>query len=145
VVPFAGHQATLAGLREALAGKVVVDAVVPMEFRDGSPRAIWVEEGSAAEQAQALLPQSSVVGAFHHLSARKLRSAAALDADCLVAGDDDAAKAIVFDLVREIAALRPLDAGGLSGAYQVELFTAALLNINRRYKTQASVRIVGVE
>lgn len=147
VVPYATQRATLESLRAELAGKVVVDAVVPMEFSaSGGPRALWVEEGSAAEQAQAILADSRVVGAFHHLSAKKLRQGdAPLDADCLVVAGDAAAKAAVFELVREIAGLRAVDAGGLAGAYQVEVFTAALLAINRIYKTQAGVRIAGLK
>ncbi len=145
VVPYAGQRDTLAALRAELAGKLVIDAVVPMAFRDGVARALVVEEGSATQQAAALLPESRVAGAFHHLSARKLSDGdTPLDADCLVVGDDPEAKAAVFALVREIAGLRPIDAGPLAAAYPVEVFTAALVSINKVHKTQAGVRIAGV-
>lgn len=145
VVPYAGHRPTLESLRAELSGKIVVDAVVPMEFRDGVPRALAVDEGSVAQQAAVILPQSRVVGAFHHLSARKLKQGdTPLDADCLVVGDDEGAKAIVFALIEEIAGLRPVDAGPLAAAYQVEVFTAALLSINRIHRSQAGVRITGI-
>src|ERR1700710_2480468 len=68
-VPFAGHAATLAELAAPLAGKIVVDCVVPMGFDELGAYVLDVEEGSVAQQAAALLPDSHVVGAFHHLSA----------------------------------------------------------------------------
>ena len=67
-VPFEGHRATLEALAGELAGKVVVDAVVPVRFERG-PRPVEVAEGSATEQAAAVLPDSRVVGAFHNLAA----------------------------------------------------------------------------
>ncbi len=80
-VPFEAHRATLEGLAPALAGKVVVDAVVPMRFERG-PRPIDVEEGSATEQAAALLPASEVIGAFHNVAASSLLDlTVALDQD----------------------------------------------------------------
>src|SRR5688500_8114670 len=68
-VPYAGHAATLAELAAPLAGKVVVDCVVPMGFDELGAYVLDVEEGSVTQQAAALLPDSHVVGAFHHLSA----------------------------------------------------------------------------
>ncbi|MDA1349567.1 MAG: NAD(P)-binding domain-containing protein, partial [Chloroflexi bacterium] len=69
MVPFASHSTVLEGLAGQLDGKTVVDVVVPMEFRKGRASLVEVSEGSAAQQAQALLPNSSVVGAFHSVSA----------------------------------------------------------------------------
>ncbi|HKG49485.1 MAG TPA: NAD(P)-binding domain-containing protein, partial [Actinomycetales bacterium] len=66
-VPFDGHAATLADLVRPLAGKIVVDCVVPMAFDKQGAYVLDVEEGSVAQQAAALLPDSHVVGAFHHL------------------------------------------------------------------------------
>ena len=144
-IPYEAQQATLESLRDALTGKIVITAVVPMEFRDGQARAIVVPEGSAAEQAQALLPQSRVIGAFHHVSARKLaKPDVAVGGDCLVFGDDAEAKATVIALVEEIEGLRPVDAGGLAAAYPIEIFTAALVSINRVHRLETGVRIAGL-
>ena len=74
VVPFDGHEATLIDLRDDIGSKIVVDAAVPLEFVNGQPGVVAVEQGSATEQAQALLPAARVVGAFHNLSARKLQA-----------------------------------------------------------------------
>ena len=70
--PYAGHKSTLLGLKEALKGKIVVDVVAPLSFQKGSISAINVEEGSAAQQAQILMPDSKVVGAFQNISAEDL-------------------------------------------------------------------------
>ena len=78
-VPFAGHAATLSGLAAPLAGKVVVDCVVPMGFDELGAYVIDVPEGSVTQQAAALLPDSQVVGAFHHLSAVMLEDLAPAD------------------------------------------------------------------
>ena len=145
VLPFDGHAGTLAGLRDAIGGKLVVDAVVPLVFRKGVPGAVAVPEGSATEQAQALLPDAAVVGAFHNFSALKLQALdAPVEGDVLITADDAAAKARVMDLVAALPQLRGVDAGPLAMSKFVEDITALLLGINRLYKAQAAVRIVGI-
>ena len=145
VLPFDGHAETLAGLRDTIGGKLVVDAVVPLVFRKGVPGAVAVPEGSATEQAQALLPDAAVVGAFHNFSALKLQALdAPVEGDVLITADDAAAKARVMDLVAALPQLRGVDAGPLAMSKFVEDITALLLGINRLYKAQAAVRIVGI-
>src|SRR5512147_1571232 len=68
-VPWEGHGKTLESLREELSGKLVVDCVNPLGFDNKGAYAVRPEEGSAAEQAASLLPDSRVTAAFHHLSA----------------------------------------------------------------------------
>ena len=145
VVPYAAHRATLEGLREALAGKIVVDAVVPMVF-DRGPRPVDVPDGSAAEEAAAILGEGArVVGAFHNLSAEVLLDpTASVDADVLVTGGDAEAKQTVIALANEIAGVRGVDAGPLRFSRFVEGITLLLVGINGRYKTHAGVRIAGL-
>lgn len=146
VVPYEGHGATLMDLREAIGGRIVVDAVVPLAFLEGVPGIEEVAEGSATEQAQALLPEARVVGAFHNLSAKKLQALGTpMEGDVLVTGDDAEAKATVMALIGRMADLRAVDAGPLSMSRFVEDLTALILGINRRYKTQAAIRMVGVD
>ncbi len=144
-VPFDGHEATLIDLRDAIGAKLVVDAVVPLVFNHGVPGVATVPQGSATEQAQDLLPQARVIGAFHNLSAKKLQS---LDTpmlgDVLVTGDDTDAKQSVMELVAKISDLRAVDAGPLAMSKFVEDITALILGINRRYKKQAAVQMVGL-
>src|SRR5215469_718186 len=88
-VPWEGHRDLLASLAEPLAGKVVIDCVNPMGFDSRGAYALPVPEGSAAEQAAAVLPDSTVVGAFHHVPAGLLLDPATdtVDMDVLVLGD----------------------------------------------------------
>jgi NADPH-dependent F420 reductase len=145
-VPYDGHAALLAGLAEPLRGKIVVDCVNPLGFDGKGAYALVVPEGSAAEQAAALLPESSVVAAFHHISAVLLLDPAvgAVDTDVLVLGDDREATDAVQELVGAIAGMRGIYAGRLRNARQVEALTANLISINRRYKAHAGIRVTDV-
>lgn len=146
VVPFDGHEPTCNDLRDVIGNKIVIDAAVPLVFNEGVPGVADVEQGSATEQAQALLPEARVVGAFHNLSAKKLQDLAKpMGGDVLVTGDDAEAKQTVLDLVAEMKDLRGVDAGPLAMSKFVEDLTALILGINRRYKTQAAVQMVGLE
>lgn len=144
-VPHDAQRATLAPLAEALAGKVVVNVVAPLAFTKAGVRAVPVDEGSAAEQSQALLPRSRIVAAFHSISARDLLAPGhAIDCDVVVCGDDADAKAQVMALAECIPGVRPLDGGGLECARYAEELTALLLNLNRTYKGRAMVKFVGI-
>jgi len=145
-VPWDGHKATLESLREPLAGKIVVDCVNPLGFDGKGAYALPVEEGSAAQQAQAVLPDSRVVAAFHHVSAVLLLdpSVAEIDLDVLVLGDDREATDIVRALASRIPGARGVYGGRLRNAHQVEAFTANLISINRRYKAHAGIRVTDV-
>ena len=146
VVPFDGHEATLNDLRGDIGAKIVVDAAVPLQFVDGQPGITPVEQGSATEQAQALLPDARVIGAFHNLSARKLQALEnEMEGDVLITGDDAEAKQTVIEMVQRMPRLRPVDAGALAMSNFVEGLTALLLSINRRYKAQAAVQVVGID
>jgi hypothetical protein len=144
-VPFEGHAATLADLSAPLAGKVVVDCVVPMAFDKQGAHVLEVREGSAAQQAAALLPESKIVGAFHHLSAVLLEDLShPLEGDVMVVGDDRTATDLVEALAARLPALRGIYAGRLRNARQVEGLTANLISINRRYKVHAGLRVTDV-
>ena len=146
VVPWDGHAALLTGLRDELRGKVVVDCVNPLGFDRNGPYALPVLEGSATEQAQLLLPQSTVVGAFHHLSAVLLEDVDVtdLDTDVLVLGDDRDAVDAVIALAAVLPGVRGVFGGRIRNAHQVEALTANLIAINKRYKAHAGVRITDV-
>lgn len=141
-VPYAGMAETAAGLEGATAGKVVVSAVVPLEFGRGGPHAVAIDAGSAAQQLQSMLPQAQVVGAFHHLSAETLADLTQpVGADVLVCGDDTEAKASVIALAELLPEVRGVDAGPLESAHYLETFTALILRINRRYRVHAGLRL----
>jgi len=144
--PWDGHRDLLEALAKDLAGKVVVDCVNPLGFDERGPHALAVEEGSAAQQAAQLLPDATVVAAFHHLSAVSLLDddVESVGADVLVLGDDRAATDLVQQLAERIAGCRGIYAGRLRNAHQVEALTANLIAINRRYKAHAGVKITDV-
>lgn len=145
-VPWEGHRALVASLAEVLEGKVVVDCVNPLGFDKQGAFALPVDEGSATEQAAALLPGARVVGAFHHVSAVLLLDPGIdrLDTDILVVGDDREATDVVQALAGRIPGMRGVYAGRLRNARQVEALTANLISVNRRYKAHAGVRVTDV-
>ena len=145
-VPWAGHEALLTELRIALVGKIIVDCVNPLGFDKQGAFALAVAQGSAAQQAAELLPDSTVVAAFHHISAVLLLddSVPTLDTDVLVLGDKREATDTVQALANRIPGLRGIYGGRLRNAAQVEAFTANLISINRRYKAHGGVRITDV-
>jgi NADPH-dependent F420 reductase len=145
-VPWSAHESTLRALVDQLAGKVVVDCVNPLGFDERGPHRIDVAHGSAAEQAAAILPRSTVVGAFHHVSASRLMDPQVTDLDMvvLVLGDERTATDTVCRLADLIPGMRGVFGGRLRNAGQVEAFTANLIAINRRYKARSSIRITGI-
>ena len=145
-VPWDGHAKTLETLQKELAGKLVVDCVNPLGFDKKGAFALKPEEGSAAEQAAALLPDSRVTAAFHHLSAVLLQdeSIEEIDTDVMVLGEVRADTDIVQALAARIPGMRGVFAGRLRNAHQVESLVANLISVNRRYKAHAGLRVTDV-
>jgi NADPH-dependent F420 reductase len=146
VVPYAGHREVLDQLREPLIGKTVVDVVAPLTFFRGYAKAISVAAGSAAEEAQSILPASRVVAAFHNISAHLLlQPDTIIDCDVVVCSDDPEAKREVMDLAELIRGVRAIDGDRLECARYLENLTALLINVNRIYKGHSMIRITGIE
>ena len=145
-VPWEGHDQLVTGLADVLAGKLVVDCVNPLGFDKQGAYALPVEEGSAAQQAAALLPRSRVVAAFHHVSAVLLEDPEVdtVDTDVLVLGEERDDTDLVQELAGRIDGMRGVYGGRLRNAHQIEAFTANLISMNRRYKAHAGVRITGL-
>ena len=145
-VPYDGHDELVASL--PLAGKTLISCVNPLAFDKQGPhgRVIDGGEGSAAESAQRIAPDATVVGAFHHVSAKNLWSDQEyLDhEDVLVCGDSAEGKALVIELARCVTGRDGIDAGKLRLARQLEPLTAVLISINKAYKTNSGIRISGV-
>ena len=144
-LPYSGQAATLEALRDQIGGKIIVSAVVPMQFEAGKVTMVQPGDGSAAEETQRILPQARVVGAFQNLAARKLLEVdQALDGDVIVCSDDKEALQQVIELAEQISDLRGVNGGPLSASRYVEGITTLLVHINRNYKTQSHVKIVGI-
>jgi hypothetical protein len=142
-VPFASHDAILDEISDAVAGRIVVDAVVPLV----PPRVSLVQlpaQGSAAQIAHERIGDKAlVVSAFHNVSAAKLRAGGAVDCDVLVFGNDRAARERVIALADAIGT-RGIDGGPIANSLAAEALTSVLIGINRRYKVDgAGLRITG--
>src|SRR5687767_996554 len=148
-VPFRAQSENLTNLRDVLApGQLLVDCTVPLAaaVSGKATRSLGVWQGSAAQQAQEMVPDGvTVVAALHTVSAPSLADTGTdLDEDVLLCGDRKADKAKVARLIEEIPGLRAVNAGALEMARIVEQLTPMLISINARYKTHAGVRINGL-
>lgn len=145
-VPYEAQRPMLEQLAAPLAGKVVVNVIAPMRFERGKGAiAVPVDAGSAAQEAQSLLPDSHVVAAFQNVSAEELQDPqSSMEGDVVICADNAEAKSLVTALTQKIPHLRPVDGGGLLNATYVEQITPLLVNINRIYKVHSGIRIVGV-
>jgi 8-hydroxy-5-deazaflavin:NADPH oxidoreductase len=143
-VPPGGVADMSLALRDALAGRIVVSVAAPVVFREGKPGA---EPGelSLAEITAVAAPEARVVSGFHTVSAKALAYPdVPLDEDVLLAGDDAEAKEVVAGLAERLVEGRAVDCGRLEVSRWLETLTAVLLNVNRRYKTNAGVRVTGL-
>jgi len=140
-VPYEGHAQMVSDLKGQLAGKIVIDTVVPLnKVKPFVPPA-----GSALQEAQQILNgEAPVVGALHNISAVDLGDVDAPLGDVLVCGDDAAAKQRVMEIIQRIGATA-YDAGPASNAYVIEGLTGVIIALNRKYKSKhGSIRITGI-
>jgi NADPH-dependent F420 reductase len=148
-VPFRAQSENLNNLREALQpGQILVDCTVPLAaaVSGKATRSLGVWQGSAAQQAQEMVPEGvTVIAALHTVGAPTLADPSAeLDEDVLVCGDRRADKARVARLIELIPGLRPVNAGALEMARIVEQLTPMLISINTRYKAHAGIKLTGL-
>jgi len=145
-LPHAGVADTLPPLAPATRGKIVVSAVAPVEFQEGRPVALRLEAGSAAQEAQLLLPEARLVSAFQIVDAHRLQDLETpLDTDVIVCSDDVEARREVVRLAGQIPGVRALSGGRLSTSRYVEECTALLITLNRIYKAHSGIRITGID
>jgi NADPH-dependent F420 reductase len=142
-VPWEAHASTLTACAAALAGRIVVDAVNPLGFDSRGAFPLAVAEGSAAQQAEQLLPDSRVTAAFHHLPAGVLAdpAVATIDSDTFVLGEDRDAVDTVLTLACSIPGLRAWYGGRLRNAATVEGLTSVIIALNRRHHVHAGLRV----
>ena len=148
-VPFRAQSENLNNLREALQpGQILVDCTVPLAaaVSGKATRSLGVWQGSAAQQAQEMVPDGvTVISALHTVGAPTLADLdAELGEDILVCGDKKADKARVARLIELIPGLRAVNAGALEMARIVEQLTPMLISVNTRYKTHAGIRLTGL-
>ena len=148
-VPFRSQSETLTNLKQALEpGQLLIDATVPLAaaVSGKATRTLGVWQGSAAQQAQEMVPEGvTVLSAFHTVSAALLTDLQHdLNEDVLVCGNRRADKERLAELVDRIDGLRAVDCGPLEMARIVEQLTPLLISINVRNKVRAGIRITGL-
>jgi NADPH-dependent F420 reductase len=148
-VPFRAQSENLNNLREALRpGQILVDCTVPLAaaVSGKATRSLGVWQGSAAQQAEEMVPEGvTVIATLHTVGAPTLSDLdAELGEDVLVCGDRKADKARVARLVEAIPGLRAINAGALEMARIVEQLTPMLISVNSRYKAHAGIRLTGL-
>ena len=148
-VPFRAQSENLTNLKDVLEpGQILVDATVPLAaaISGKATRLLGVPQGSAAQQAQEMVPDGvTVVSGLHTVSASMLRDPdKQLDEDIPLAGDSKEAKRRVAELVMRIPGLRPVDAGRLEVARFLESLTPLLISVNIRNKSHAGIKITGL-
>lgn len=137
------HEAALAGLVDALQGKILVDATARVDFRDPKPP----EPPAAARRAQQILGAGvRVVAAFQNVPAHALKKnlGGSLGLDVLVCADElEAAEQVIA--LAQAAGMRAFYAGGLDNALVVEGLTSILISLNKHYASKtASVQVTGL-
>jgi len=144
-VPSDAHHDTVVQLEEVIGEKIVIDVVVPMLWDRDGPKAVMLDEGSAALQAHALLQKAKIISGFHHLDGSELQKIdKPVQGDVIICGDHKPAKKKVMDLAEQIEYVRALDGGGLTNSRYLEEWTVQLLHINKIYKAHSGVRITGI-
>jgi NADPH-dependent F420 reductase len=100
------------------------------------------QASSIAQRIQDEL-DAPVAAGLHSLAASNLAEAPP-DEDALVCGDDAVAKQLALDLAGRLVTGRAVDCGPLASARALEGMTAAIVNVNRRYKAHAGLRLTGL-
>jgi NADPH-dependent F420 reductase len=140
-VPYEGQAQMVQDLKGQLAGKIVIDTVVPLnKIKPFVPPA-----GSALQEAQQIIgDEAPVIGALHNISAVDLGAVDAPLGDVLVCGDNAEAKQKVMEIIARIGATA-YDAGPASNAYVIEGLTGVIIALNRKYKSKhGSIKITGI-
>ena len=143
--PWDSAVATVTSLREQLAGKIVISMVNALTREGRELLPLYPPRGSMAAQIAHALPNSSVVGAFHHLPAAQMQKLdSGLEADVVIFGDNADDRETVAALVNEMPGLTAIVAGTMSLASAVEAFTAVCISINIRHKAHSYVKLAGL-
>lgn len=144
--PYESAVVTVSALRSQLAGKVVISMVNALVREGKELIPLYPPRGSMAAQLAHALPESIIVGAFHHLPASEMENLDSdLDADVVIFSDDATAGETVAKVVDDMPGLRAVIAGSMSLAGAVEAFTAVCISINIRHKAHSYVKLAGLK
>jgi NADPH-dependent F420 reductase len=132
---------TARGVAEALGETPLLSVASALAFGKDGVRPD-PDARSLAERIQELV-RAPVAAGLHSIAAANL-AAEPPDEDTLVCGDDPHAKELALELAGKLVAGRALDAGPLASARTLEGLTAVIVNLNRRYKAHAGIRVTGI-
>jgi 8-hydroxy-5-deazaflavin:NADPH oxidoreductase len=143
--PWDSAVATVGALRARLKDKVVISMVNALVREGKELLPLYPPRGSMAAQLAFALPDSTIVGAFHHLPASELENLdSGIDADVAIFSDSDVARKLVAEIVDEMPGLHAVIAGSMSLASAIEAFTAVCVSINIRHKGHSYVKFAGL-
>ncbi len=137
-----GAVETARSLREAIGTTPVLSVAAELSFTKEGVFPTGEAKSIAARIQDEL--DGPVIAGLHSLAASNLGGEEAPDEDTLVCGDDAEAKALVLDLAGKITSGNAIDAGPLASARALEGMTAVIVNVNKRYKAHAGLRVTGV-
>lgn len=144
-IPWEGVEQTIPPMADALAGKVVISVINALQFgKNGATAVMNLPGGSMAQRIQELAPEAKVAMAYNNLPAGRLQKRETIDADVLVCGRGKDTREQVIALTSALPGVRALDAGLLANALIIEGSTAIIINLNRRYGGEASIKIEGL-
>jgi NADPH-dependent F420 reductase len=140
-VPYEGQASLVQDLKGQLAGKIVINTVVPLK----KVTPFVPPAGSALQEAQQIIgDEAPVIGALHNISAVDLGDADSPLGDVLVCGDSAEAKQKVMAIIQRIGATA-YDGGPATNAYVIEGLTGVIIHLNRKYKSKhGSIKIIGI-
>jgi 8-hydroxy-5-deazaflavin:NADPH oxidoreductase len=143
--PWDSTVATVVALRAQLKDKVVISMVNALVREGKELLPLYPPRGSMAAQIAYALPESTIVGAFHHLPASEMENLdSSLDADVVIFSDSDAGRKLVAEIVNEMPGLHAVIAGSMSLASAIEAFTAVCISVNIRHKAHSYVKLAGL-
>jgi NADPH-dependent F420 reductase len=137
-----GAVETARSLRDAIGRTPVLSVAAELTFTKEGVLPTG-EASSIARRIQDVI-DGPVVAGLHSLAASNLGGEEAPDEDTLVCGDDAEAKSLVLDLAGKVTSGHAIDAGPLASARALEGMTAVIVNVNKRYKAHAGLRVTGV-
>ena len=129
-------------LRTAIGTTPVLSVAAELSFGPGGVKPT-AKSTSVAQRIQDEL-DAPVAAGLHSLAASNLAGGDAPDEDALVCGDDPRAKELALELAGRITSGRAVDAGPLASARALEGMTAVIVNVNKRYKAHAGLRVTGL-
>jgi 8-hydroxy-5-deazaflavin:NADPH oxidoreductase len=136
-----GMLETAEELADAIGGTPVLSVGSELAFSKSGVRPS-PEPTSLAQRISERL-RAPVAAGLHSLAAASLADEAP-DEDALVCGDDPA-KALALELAGTVVSGRAIDAGPLESARALEGLTAVIVNVNRRYRAHAGIRVTGIK